>query len=215
MSARAAFYIDGFNLYHAIDDLKKPHLKWFDLRDYAEFIAKKNNETVVKVNYFSALAKHKPEGIKRHQTYIRALVANSVTYNLGNFKKKQRSCRECNATWTQHEEKETDVNLAISLIQDGMDNIADVFYVISGDTDFAPAVKLLKVRYPNIQYVPIFPPKRNRAKELMNLCSSSRQHIDMTETNIAKSRLPECITDINGTFHCPDEYALPKEGIIH
>jgi hypothetical protein len=24
-------YIDGFNLYHAIDDLEKPHLKWLDL----------------------------------------------------------------------------------------------------------------------------------------------------------------------------------------
>lgn len=27
VSLRAAVYIDGFNLYHAIDDLKEPHLK--------------------------------------------------------------------------------------------------------------------------------------------------------------------------------------------
>ncbi len=24
-------YIDGLNLYHAIDDLNRPHLKWVDL----------------------------------------------------------------------------------------------------------------------------------------------------------------------------------------
>ena len=27
---RVACYIDGFNLYHAIDDLDKPHLKWLE-----------------------------------------------------------------------------------------------------------------------------------------------------------------------------------------
>ena len=29
---RAAFYIDGFNLYHAIDRMGQPHLKWLNLR---------------------------------------------------------------------------------------------------------------------------------------------------------------------------------------
>jgi hypothetical protein len=29
---RVIVHIDGFNLYHAIDDLRKPWLKWLDLR---------------------------------------------------------------------------------------------------------------------------------------------------------------------------------------
>jgi hypothetical protein len=33
---RVIVYIDGFNLYHAIDDLRKPWLKWLDLQAMAE-----------------------------------------------------------------------------------------------------------------------------------------------------------------------------------
>ena len=33
---RVACYVDGFNLYHAINDLNKPHLKWLDIRAVAQ-----------------------------------------------------------------------------------------------------------------------------------------------------------------------------------
>jgi len=46
-------YIDGFNLYHAIDDLRKPHLKWLDLKALAASICGEN-ETLVATKYFSA-----------------------------------------------------------------------------------------------------------------------------------------------------------------
>jgi len=31
MPTRTIVYIDGFNLYHALDDLRENHLKWVDL----------------------------------------------------------------------------------------------------------------------------------------------------------------------------------------
>jgi len=63
-SKRAAFYIDGFNLYHAIDALAKPHLKWFSLVDYANFVTAQRGEPLVHVHYFSALA---PDNSRRAQ----------------------------------------------------------------------------------------------------------------------------------------------------
>jgi hypothetical protein len=45
---RVACYLDGFNLYHAIDDLQKPHLKWVDLEALAQSICR-GDETLVKV----------------------------------------------------------------------------------------------------------------------------------------------------------------------
>ncbi|MEA2783580.1 MAG: hypothetical protein QOK29_5139 [Rhodospirillaceae bacterium] len=53
-------YIDGFNLYHAIDDLRKPYLKWLDLHALARSICG-NDETLVGVKYFSAYATWKLE----------------------------------------------------------------------------------------------------------------------------------------------------------
>ena len=39
---RAAFYIDGFNLYHAIDAYKRPYLKWLNLKALGRAIAPKS-----------------------------------------------------------------------------------------------------------------------------------------------------------------------------
>ena len=46
-------YIDGFNLYHSIDELGRPELKWLNLWSLAESLIRKNEE-LVEVNYFSA-----------------------------------------------------------------------------------------------------------------------------------------------------------------
>jgi hypothetical protein len=50
---RVACYVDGFNLYHAIHELNKPHLKWLDIRALAASLCREG-ETLTKVAYFSA-----------------------------------------------------------------------------------------------------------------------------------------------------------------
>lgn len=233
MPKRAAFYVDGFNLYHGISDLQqhptktnptppsKAHLKWFSIWDFAEFVTKPLGEDIVKIRYFSALATHRPQGVGRHQTYLRALKSTGVEYQLGSFKAKKKRMSFSNLdqngepyatakfNWTSYEEKETDVNIAIQMVQDAIDGVADVFYVISADTDLAPAVKMIQARYPHIEYVPVLPPNRAQNNELKRLSSRPGRHIEMSERNVAKCRLPEQITDATGLFECPPEYALP------
>jgi uncharacterized LabA/DUF88 family protein len=207
MTKRAIFYVDGFNLYHAIADLGKPHLKWFSLRDYAAFVTASQNEQLVKVHYFSALASHKaPDVVGRHQTYLRALKSTGVEYTLGKFKDKPRKCLNCQTKWTAHEEKETDVNIAIQLIADAIDGSMDVAYVISGDSDLSPAVRLVQSRFSAIEFVPIAPPSRRHASELLGL---SRRSLKLAPVALERNRLPETITDASGSFVAPPEYALP------
>ena len=38
--SRVAIYIDGFNLYHSIDELKRPQLKWLNLWALSELIVR-------------------------------------------------------------------------------------------------------------------------------------------------------------------------------
>ena len=52
---RVSVYIDGFNLYHALDDLGESHLKWLDLWALSQTLVRKN-EAVTTVKYFSAYA---------------------------------------------------------------------------------------------------------------------------------------------------------------
>ena len=87
---RAIAYIDGFNLYHAIDDLNK--LKWLDLWALNASLAREG-EFLAKVYYFSAYPTWKPESEKRHRMYVRALMAQGVTCHLGHFKRKDKRRR--------------------------------------------------------------------------------------------------------------------------
>lgn len=69
---RAVGYIDGFNLYHAIDDLGRPHLKWVDLRALVASFLRAGQELTA-VNYYSAYATWMPDEFRRHRQYISAL----------------------------------------------------------------------------------------------------------------------------------------------
>ena len=63
-------YIDGFNLYHSIDELDRPELKWLNLWSLAESLIRKNEE-LVEVNYFSAYATWLPDAYRRHRQYTK------------------------------------------------------------------------------------------------------------------------------------------------
>lgn len=195
--------MDGFNLYHAIKDLGTPELKWFCVRSYADYVTKQAGEELAKVHYFSAFAYHVPAGVPRHQTYLRALKSKGVNYTLGSFKNKPRRCNKCGIEWMGHEEKETDVNIAVQIVEDAIDGLMDVCYVISSDSDMAPAIRLLKHKFPSIEFVTISPPNRRHANELRTLADRS---LRLTPRAVELNRLPDRIKDENGHFDCPREY---------
>jgi len=58
---RVISFIDGFNLYHAISTLRRPELKWTDLRALSRVFLKSHSEELVGVYYFSAYAEHVTE----------------------------------------------------------------------------------------------------------------------------------------------------------
>ena len=60
-----------------------------------------------------------------------------------------------------YEEKETDVNIAISMIKDAAQDIYDTAILVSGDTDLRPVVATVKELSPNKRIIVAFPPRRN------------------------------------------------------
>jgi Transposase, Mutator family len=87
-------YVDGFNVYHAIDDMSRAtrgalnHLKWLDLRKLMTVFTDPAVHEIVVVKYFSAYATWKPQQHARHQIYIKALDHSGVQVILGQFKEK-------------------------------------------------------------------------------------------------------------------------------
>ena len=102
---RVAVYVDGFNLYHALDDLAENHLKWLDLWSLSETLIRPD-EAIVAVKYFSAYATWMPASYRRHQRYVAALQSRGVQFIEGRFKEKPMQCKSCGVRYVAHEEKE-------------------------------------------------------------------------------------------------------------
>lgn len=200
---RVIVYIDGFNLYHAIDERQKPHLKWLDLWALGQSILR-DKEKLEKVYYFSAYPHWKLASEQRHRIYVKALEHQGVTCEMGHFKNKDGKCNVCGATWIKHEEKETDVHMEARLVADAYAGKFDRAIVITADSDLLPAIKIVKTAFPDKELFVAAPPKRKAHARALN------PKIELTPGRLARCRLPEEARDENGEvlFVCPPPYAL-------
>ncbi|APV49013.1 hypothetical protein BWI17_04545 [Betaproteobacteria bacterium GR16-43] len=204
---RVAAFIDGFNLYHAIQDLKRPHLKWVDLRKVILCFLDPKVHDLVGVYYFSAYATWLESAHKRHQAYVKALSVSGVTPLLGNFKEKERGCNKCGAGWTAHEEKESDVNLALSMVRGAYRDEYDEAFLICGDSDIAPSVRMIKADFPKKTIKVIAPPGRRHSKELSEIADKLAK---IKDVHLERSLLPETLLDADGAAIArPAPYAPP------
>jgi hypothetical protein len=201
---RVIAYIDGFNLYHSVDDLDKPHLKWLDLKALAASICG-GSETLVETKYFTAHATWLPGPFLRHKAYVAALKHVGVTCYIGHFKEKHRHCAKCGARWIAHEEKETDVAIAVELVAEAFLNRFDRALIISADSDLAPAIKTVQAHFPKKSVNVIAPPGRKaHARDLNPL-------FEITAGRLAKCLLPASAKDASGAavFTRPPSYDPP------
>lgn len=198
---RIIAYIDGFNLYHAVADLRRPQLKWLDLWALVASLARPG-EKVLEVNYFSAYATWLPSAHQRHIEYVKALQHVGVTCIMGHFKTKTRQCKQCGASWHQHEEKETDVHLGARVVADAYEDRFDRAAIISADSDLAPALNLVKARFPGKQLFVVSPPNRHNHARSLNTAYT------LTSGRLARCLLPETATDSSGRtlFQRPATY---------
>jgi uncharacterized LabA/DUF88 family protein len=167
MKIRAAAFIDGFNLYHAVDDSRQSQFKWLDLCALIEVFVPASQFDLVAVYYFSAYATWRANAYKRHREYVKALQANGVTPVMGQFKKKSRTCFSCGAKWETHEEKETDVNIALYMLDGAYRDEYDRALLVSADSDLAPAVQMVKSRFPNKSVKILTPIGRHHSMRLV------------------------------------------------
>lgn len=206
---RVACYIDGFNLYHSIDDLNLPHLKWLDLWSLAQSLCRPG-ETLAKVAYFSAYATWRPDAYARHRQYVAALKHRNVECHMARFSAQTASCLKCRTTWTRHEEKETDVHFSLTLLEDAIDNVFDRAIIVSADSDHVPAVRRVRARLPAKQMFAATPPGRhNKAREMLKACNSS---VNITQGRVARCLLSPSFVDADGKTIAvrPDNYDPPQ-----
>ena len=161
---RVMVYIDGFNLYFGLRSKGWRRYYWADLRRLAENLLR-SEQRLVAVRYFSARISARPgnpDKRKRQATYLEALeTLPDFHIHFGHYLAKPQRCHACGATWDTHEEKMTDVNIAVELLGDAQDDAFDMAMILSGDSDLATAVQAVRRRYPAKRVIIAFPPARD------------------------------------------------------
>jgi uncharacterized LabA/DUF88 family protein len=197
---RLAFFIDGFNLYHALDDNIRLHrYKWMDMLKLANLYARKDDK-VVGVFFYTSFAHWDMKKVERHRKLIKAVELTGVKTVYGKFKRKNRFCPLCRKGYYTFEEKQTDVNIAIDLFRLAMEDVYDTAIVISGDSDQIPSIQAIKKSFPAKKVGVIIPIGRS-SEELKNVCDF---HIRMKEMHLRTCRFDDNIDLGNGEkLTCP------------
>ena len=191
---RVCCYVDGFNLYHAIDALADSSLKWLDLRSLAQSYCSETDE-LLKVKYFSALNTWDAPKRKRHLNYVVALQNTGTEVLLSKFAKVRKFCNRNNQFCPIREEKQTDVSIAVEILSDCYELGLDRIVIISADSDQVPVVKKIRARFPQIQVLMVAPPKRlSQARELSAACTHSAE---LTAGRLLKHQLANEIKDVS------------------
>ena len=157
---RVAAYVDGFNLYHGMHDARGRRGLWLDLESLVSAFLRPGQRLVV-VHYFTALVAG--PGRAAQLTYLDALAAHcpSTLLHVGRFLEKRQTCRGCGSSWRTYEEKESDVSLAVQLVEDAARKVSDASLILSGDSDMKPAIDAVRRLAPAHRLVAVFPPRRS------------------------------------------------------
>jgi len=226
---RVSFYVDGFNIYHRLKNYQNKttiSYKWLDYKSLFSSLLK-DNEALADIYFFTAMSKDFGiESINRHSKYICALELQGIKIIKGYFNKKQIRCHvegckyEGNRYFQGREEKQTDVNIALQLMEDATLNKYDKCFLMSGDNDFAPILKTVMKLYPNKQAGVVTPPYQERIlslprmTHLKNACfhdtkTNKRLIINLPFDKLKGHSLPKTIKDKNGNVlvEMPKEYS--------
>jgi hypothetical protein len=148
--------VDAFNWYFGIFQ-HRPAWKWLNVQSFFE--ALRLDEDVVAVKFFTALVepvKHVSQRRDRQKRSLKALgTLPKVKIILSKYQERTVTChaRECmrRLEYQVPEEKKTDVNIAVNLLEDAFRGLTDSMVIVSGDSDLEPAVEWVRRNHPQIK----------------------------------------------------------------
>jgi uncharacterized LabA/DUF88 family protein len=149
---RTSVYVDGFNLYYRA--LKGTPYKWLDLKLLASNLLQPHNR-ITEIKYFTVLVSgmFDPGQPIRQKTYIRALekYIPEISVYYGHFLSHAISAPKAPLSKPpalteiiKTEEKGSDVNLAVHLLNDTWLDKFDCAVIISNDSDLAEPIRLIR-----------------------------------------------------------------------
>jgi uncharacterized LabA/DUF88 family protein len=197
-------YVDGFNLYYGA--IKRTPYRWLDLLAMCQLLFP--NDTINQIKYFSARVSARPNDPDqpiRQSTYWRALqTIRSLSIIEGSFLTKEITMPLAGTIPQQYarviktEEKGSDVNLAVHLLNDGYKKDYELAVMITNDSDLLEPMRIVKQEL-NLP-VGLVNPQRHPSFHLKQHATFIKQ---IRQGVLQASQFTTSLTDKNGTFHKP------------
>lgn len=196
------FYVDWFNLYHAILKTKKEEFKWINLVKLFENYIDTGTQELNQIYFFTAYPKWNLAKYKRHKLYVNALMSVWVKIRLWKFnevnkifKKKQNKILKIifssnfvnfiykqikdklhpdELSYSTHEEKRTDVNIVLQIFEDAVRNNYDDAIIVSWDSDIIPVINSVRKTCKWKKFISLVP-YRWKWKEIKRACDENKE----------------------------------------
>ncbi|MBF0508884.1 MAG: NYN domain-containing protein [Deltaproteobacteria bacterium] len=205
---RTYVYIDGFNFYYGA--VKDTRYKWLDFKKLFSMTLAQHNQ-ILKIKYFTALVnptETDPDKQLRQRSFIRALETYlpEIEVHYGHFLTTELNVQLVEPIQniysssgvklddiytvqaTKPEEKGSDVNLAVHLLNDAWLNLYECAVIVSNDSDLTEAMMLTKSKG---KLIGLINPTRRPTSVVL------KRHADFVkpifERALAKSQLPNPI----------------------
>lgn len=202
-------YVDGFNLYFgSLKPLPSIH-KWLDVCALFTRILPAGCE-LVQVKYFTARVSalpHDPGAPARQDVYFRALREHCGAqlkivegrFSVKNVRMPLTSNPSQIVQVIKTEEKGSDVNLAVELVNDAWSGLFDCAAVVSNDSDLQGALRIAKqqLRKRVLLYTP-GAPDRKPVSDLHRWC---HKQLSIAPADLAACQLPNPV--LPGPLHKP------------
>lgn len=198
---RTYIYVDGFNFYYGA--VKDTPYKWLDFKTFFQKILDPKHK-ILSIKYFTAMVSGKfdPNQPVRQRTFIRAIqkYIPELSVYYGSFttheviaplayEGKKYKGYTFKVPVYKTEEKGSDVNLAIHLLNDAWKDKYDCAVVVSNDSDLAESLKIIKNDHKKVIGL-INPRPKKPARELMRYANFYKT---IREGVLRDSQLPDSI----------------------
>jgi len=191
---RVIAYIDGFNLYFGLKEKGWRRFYWLNVQLLVQNLLKFNQELVM-TKYFTARVIGSPDKQKRQSVFIEALeTLPNLKIFYGKYQLNPRECPSCGSKNLVPNEKMTDVNIAVEMLLDAVNNEFDMALLLSADSDLTPPVSAIKNTFPHKRIIIAFPPKRESV-ELSNIAHAC---LRIGRANFARSLFPDKVKKADG-----------------
>lgn len=208
------FYVGGFNFYYGLKQMKQIDVNWqryywIDVvKLFEQFLGLE--QELNKVIYFTA-SPLDPDKNSRQSAFLNAnaiLNPNRFEVVRGKYINKTIKCPHCHLAINRPEEKKTDVNLSVRMIEDCVKDKTDVVVLVSADTDLIPPIDFILNNFPTKRVKVYFPPA-NHSFDINGYIRAHKSHVVRLDANIRKfdnAVMPDIVSVGEKTYTIPQAW---------